>query len=78
MSKAQPTQAGLLALSPEEKARRFDAMARATFSHVDGRDLLRELHPRHIIDIRRRVDGVNSWFEGDWLTKLMDARDTPR
>lgn len=44
-------------------------------SHVDGRDLLDELHPRKTLDIKRRVDGVETWFEGDWLSNVRDARD---
>lgn len=44
-------------------------------SHVDGRDLLDELHPRKTLDIKRRVDGVETWFEGDWLSNVKDARD---
>lgn len=67
---------GLLALPDAEKIRRFERMVRATFSHVDGRDLLAELHPRKTLDIKRRVDGVETWFEADWLTTLMDARNT--
>lgn len=66
----------LLALSPAEKVRRFDAMTRATFSHVDGRDLLAELHPRKQLDIKRRVDAIDTWFEADWLSDLMRARNT--
>jgi hypothetical protein len=65
----------LLALSDQEKVKRFDAMARSTFSHVDGRDLLDELHPRRMLDIKRRVDGVETWFEGDWLSKLREERN---
>lgn len=42
----------------------------ATFSHIDGRDLLAELHPRSELDIKRRVDGQDKWFEGDWLTTV--------
>jgi hypothetical protein len=72
----RPTKMALLALPDAEKLRRFDAMVEATFSHVDGRDLLAELHPRNTLDIKRRVDGIENWFEGDWLTKLMRARDT--
>lgn len=74
----KPDIAELLALAPAEKCRRFDAMCSATFSHVDGRDLLDELHPRKQIDIKRRVDGVETWFEGDWLSSLMEARNGPR
>ena len=44
-------------------------------SHVDGRDLLDELHPRKTLDIVRRVDGVETVFEGDWLSNVRDARD---
>ena len=65
----------LLALSDAEKAKRFDAMVKRTFSHVDGRDLLDELHPRRMLDIKRRVDGVETWFEGDWLSNLRDERN---
>jgi hypothetical protein len=65
----------LLALEDGEKVRRFEEMVRSTFSHVDGRDLLHELHPRRQLDIKRRVDGQETWFEGDWLTRLMWARD---
>jgi hypothetical protein len=65
----------LLALPPDEKLRRFDQMARHTFSHIDGRDLLKELHPRNTLDIKRRVDAVETWFEADWLSGLMRARD---
>ena len=68
----------LLALPAAEKARRFDAMAAATFSHADGRDLLGELHPRNTLDVKRRVDGGETWFEGDWLSRLMEARDGRR
>lgn len=50
-----------------EAARKVNA---ATFSHVDGRDLLAELHPRKELDIKRRKDGVETWFEGDWLTNV--------
>ena len=46
-----------------------------TFSHIDGRDLLAELHPRKTLDIKRRVDGVEKWFEGDWLSSLMQWRN---
>lgn len=51
---------------------------RATKSHVDGRDLLDELHPYHTIDIQVRCDGRERWHEGDWLMTLrkfvQDAR----
>lgn len=53
-------------------------MNEATISHVDGRDLLDELHPRHTLDIKRRVDGIETWYEGDWLSRLRDARDKAR
>jgi hypothetical protein len=68
----------LLYLPVDEKIRRFDAMCAATFSHVDGRDLLAELHPRKELDIKRRVDGHETWYEGDWLSNLMEARNGPR
>lgn len=68
----------LLDLPRHEKIRRFDEMVRVTFSHLNGRDLLEELHPRRMLDIKRRVDGVETWFEADWLTNLMEARDGNR
>ena len=43
------------------------------YSHVDGRDLFAQLHPRRMLDIKRRVDGVETWFEGDWLSNLWGA-----
>ena len=73
-----PSKNDLLALSDDEKLKRFNAMVEKTFSHVDGRDLLHQMHPRHQIDIKRRVDGVETWFEGDWLSDLMWARDGHR
>lgn len=73
-----PNKERLLALPDAEKVARFDAMARATYSHVDGRDLLYELHPRQQLDIKRRVDGRETWFEGDWLTNLFFARNGDR
>jgi hypothetical protein len=59
----------------ENALRKID---QATISHVDGRDLLDELHPRRTLDIKRRVDGVETWFEGDWLSNLRDARNEAR
>ena len=49
-------------------------VSKATFSHIDGRDLLAELHPRRQLDIKRRIDGIETWFEGDWLSTLWAAR----
>ena len=43
------------------------------FSHVDGRDLFAQMHPRNTLDIKRRVDARETWFEGDWLTDLWTA-----
>lgn len=65
----------LMDLPIAEKVIRFNRMVAASFSHVDGRDLLAELHPRAELDILRRRDGKETWFEGDWLTKMMAARD---
>ena len=45
----------------------------AVKSHVDGRDLLDELHPRSMIDIKVRRDGRYVLYEGDWLSTLRDA-----
>ena len=46
------------------------AIDKKCFSHVDGRDLFAQMHPRRMIDIKRRIDGVETWYEGDWLTDL--------
>ena len=70
-----PSLAALLDLSGAEKARRYDAMVRATFSQVDQRDLLDELHPRRTLDIKRRVDARETWFQADWLSTLRDERN---
>ena len=51
----------------EEIAKRVNA---ATYSHADGRDLLGEIHPRKTLDIKRRIDGRETWFEADWLSTL--------
>jgi hypothetical protein len=75
---SSPSLDELLALSDDEKLKRFDAMVRSTFSHVDGRDLLRELHPRRTLDIKRRADGRETWFEGDWLSNLWTERNGGR
>lgn len=58
-------------------AERAKAMTAATFSHVDGRDLLHELSPNgaHHIDICVRINGQDRWHEGDWLKRLTWARD---
>jgi hypothetical protein len=48
----------------------LEAIDKATHSHVDGRDLLAELHPRNTLDIKRRRDARETWFEGDWLSNL--------
>lgn len=47
----------------------------STYSHVDGRDLLGELHPRNTLDIKRRVDGMDTFHEGDWLSEVMHCRN---
>lgn len=75
---SSPSLDELLALSDADKIKRFDAIAKATFSHVDGRDLLREIHPRSQLDIKRRADGRDTWFEGDWLSKVWDERNGGR
>lgn len=49
----------------------------ATYSRVDGRDLLAELklNKAHFVDIHVRIDGQWKVYEGDWLKRLMKARD---
>lgn len=56
----------------------FQAIDKECFSHVDGRDLFAQMHPRNTLDIKRRVDARESWFEGDWLTNLWKAIKTAR
>lgn len=51
----------------------LEAIVAATHSHIDGRDLLAELHPRRRLDIKRRVDGRETWFQADWLSELWAA-----
>lgn len=68
----------LINISVEEQAQRYRDMVTATFCHISGEDLLARIHPRRLIDIKRRVDGVETWYEGDWLTTLMDIRDGKR
>ena len=51
----------------------LEAVVAATHSHVDGRDLLAELHPRNMLDIKRRIDARETWFEGDWLSDVWAA-----
>jgi len=51
----------------------LNAVTKATRSHIDGRDLLDELHPRYTLDIKRRRDGVETWYQGDWLSNLREA-----
>ena len=53
-------------------------MRAATFSHVDGRDLLAELKPKawHFCDIKVRINGRWKQYQGDWLKRLMLARDS--
>lgn len=62
-------------LPVSEKVIRFNRMVAASFSHMDGRDLLAELYPRAQLDIKRQVNGKETWFDGNWLTKMMSARD---
>lgn len=73
--------AELAAAEDAIKAELLEALQRivaATHSHVDGRDLLAELHPRNMLDIKRRIDGRETWFEGDWLTNLWREVESAR
>ncbi len=54
----------------DELVSRLKAIDKETYSHVDGRDLFAQFHPRNTLDIKRRVDGRETWFEGDWLSNL--------
>ena len=56
---------------------RLHEMIKATYSHVDGRDLLAELQLKqcHFCNIRVRINGQWKEYEGDWLKRLMQARD---
>lgn len=62
-------------ISDQEKIKRFDAMCQAMISHVNGRDLLQELCPAKTLDIKKRIDGVETWHEADWLKNLLIARE---
>lgn len=61
----------------EEARKDAQAMKAATYSHVDGRDLLHELQPNgaHHIDILVRINGQDRRYQGDWLKTLTWARD---
>lgn len=61
----------------EEATKDAKAMRDATYSHIDGRDLLHELQPNgaHHIDILVRINGQDRRYQGDWLKKLTWARD---
>lgn len=62
----------------EREARLSEALMKViskTYSHIEPhKDLLAIMHPRHTLDIKRRVDSKEDWFEGDWLSNLWDAR----
>lgn len=60
-----------------DEAERGRRMVKACISHVDGRDLLAELQPKqwHFCNIRVRINGQWKEYEGDWLKRLMAARD---
>lgn len=49
----------------------LEAINKRSYSHIEPYDdLFARFHPRKTLDIKRRVDGVETWFEGDWLTYL--------
>lgn len=56
-----------------ELERLLRQVIRSTECHLDGHDLLAELHPRRTLDIKRRADGRETWFEGDWLSRVYEA-----
>jgi hypothetical protein len=66
-------QARLLAKSHSAAEALLQRVVDTTHSHLDGRDLLAEIHPRRFLNITRRVDSVETSFEGDWLTTLWSA-----
>lgn len=69
--------AGEVSAAKDERIKVLEDALRAIdkqcFSHVDGRDLFAQMHPRNTLDIKRRVDARETWFEGDWLTDLWTA-----
>ena len=69
--------AGEISAAKDERIKVLEDALRAIdkqcFSHVDGRDLFAQMHPRNTLDIKRRVDARETWFEGDWLTDLWTA-----
>lgn len=63
-------------LNPEgvkDVVKALEVVLSTTISDVDGRDMLAELHPRNMLDVRRRADGVETWHEADWLSDLNRA-----
>lgn len=73
----EPTEARSTTGLSTEDAARLEAMTKATYSHVDGRDLLHQLQPNgaHHIDIVVRINGEDRRYDGDWLKTLTHARD---
>lgn len=48
------------------------AINKATYSHIDGRDLFADICPRNTLDIKRRFMGEETWHDGDWLSNLYE------
>jgi hypothetical protein len=66
-------QARLLSKSHARAESLLQRVVDTTHCHIDGRDLLAEIHPRRFLGITRRVDSVETCFEADWLTTLWGA-----
>ena len=64
-------------MTKDELALIGERFIKATYSHVDGRDLLSELKPKHwhFCNIVVRINGRDVVYEGDWLKNLLYARD---
>lgn len=63
---------GCIVLEEENKRLREAVLnvIEKSHSHIDGRFLFDDINPRRTLDIKRRLDGVETWHEGDWLTDL--------
>lgn len=69
--KPAPVKSGDAPQSPARVNRELlDKIIELSHSHVDGRFLFEPLLHRKQLDIKKRLDGVETWYEGDWLSDL--------
>ena len=48
----------------------IQSIIECSHSYIDGRFLFEPLLNRKTLDIKKRKDGVDTWYEGDWLSDL--------